>query len=147
VNLIAENPLFLAGHAPVWTLRLRLAPLSASDLGSHAIRAALGRAGVAPKQIEAVIVGQVIRAARLVSVTVECGNLRLSIRTLTTCAEIEAWPVGGIATHPGKLPDLSNRYAKMLISLQVQCSSSSLMISDVEPVCPKAGKMRVALLR
>lgn len=45
------------------TLRWRFGPLSASDLGSHAVRAALKRAGVGPEQIEAVIVGQVSTGA------------------------------------------------------------------------------------
>jgi acetyl-CoA C-acetyltransferase len=56
-------PVILGGaRTPFGRFRGGLAPLSASDLGAHAIRAALERAGVAPEQIEAVIVGQVIQA-------------------------------------------------------------------------------------
>ena len=56
-------PVILGGaRTPFGRFRGGLAPLSASDLGAYAIRAALERAGVAPEQIEAVIVGQVIQA-------------------------------------------------------------------------------------
>lgn len=56
-------PVILGGaRTPFGRFRGGLAPLSASDLGAHAIRAALERAGVAAEQIEAVIVGQVIQA-------------------------------------------------------------------------------------
>jgi acetyl-CoA C-acetyltransferase len=56
-------PVILGGaRTPFGRFRGGLAPLSASDLGAHAIRAALKRAGVDPEQIEAVIVGQVIQA-------------------------------------------------------------------------------------
>ncbi|UNK45641.1 acetyl-CoA C-acetyltransferase [Arthrobacter sulfonylureivorans] len=49
-------------RTPFGRFRGGLSPLSASDLGTHAIRAALVRAGVAPERIDAVIVGQVIQA-------------------------------------------------------------------------------------
>lgn len=56
-------PVILGGaRTPFGRFRGGLAPLSASDLGAHAIRAALERAGVAAEQVEAVIVGQVIQA-------------------------------------------------------------------------------------
>jgi acetyl-CoA C-acetyltransferase len=56
-------PVILGGaRTPFGRFRGGLTPLSASDLGAHAIRAALERAGVAAEQIEAVIVGQVIQA-------------------------------------------------------------------------------------
>jgi acetyl-CoA C-acetyltransferase len=56
-------PVILGGaRTPFGRFRGGLGPLSASDLGAHAIRAALERAGVAAEQIEAVVVGQVIQA-------------------------------------------------------------------------------------
>ena len=63
MNPDSRTPVILGGaRTPFGRFRGALAPLSASDLGSHAIRAALERAGVAPGQIEAVIVGQVYQA-------------------------------------------------------------------------------------
>lgn len=41
-----------------------LSPLSASDLGGHAIRAALERAGVQPDQVDQVIMGTVLQAGQ-----------------------------------------------------------------------------------
>lgn len=59
----SRTPVILAGaRTPFGRFRGSFSTLSASDLGAHAIRAALERAGVAPEQIEAVIVGQVIQA-------------------------------------------------------------------------------------
>jgi acetyl-CoA C-acetyltransferase len=49
-------------RTPFGRFRGGLAPLSSSELGAHAIRNALERAGVAPGQVQAVIVGQVIQA-------------------------------------------------------------------------------------
>lgn len=58
-----RTPVILGGaRTPFGRFRGALAPLSASDLGAHAIRAALASAGVRPDQIESVIVGQVIQA-------------------------------------------------------------------------------------
>jgi acetyl-CoA C-acetyltransferase len=58
-----RTPVILGGaRTPFGRFRGGLAPLSASDLGAHAIRAAIERAGVTAEQIEAVIVGQVIQA-------------------------------------------------------------------------------------
>jgi acetyl-CoA C-acetyltransferase len=63
VNSDNRTPVILGGaRTPFGRFRGGLAPLSASDLGSHAIRTALERAGVAPEQVEAVIVGQVYQA-------------------------------------------------------------------------------------
>jgi acetyl-CoA C-acetyltransferase len=63
VNPDSRIPVILGGaRTPFGRFRGGLGTLSASDLGSHAIRAALDRAGVAAEQIEAVIVGQVIQA-------------------------------------------------------------------------------------
>jgi acetyl-CoA C-acetyltransferase len=63
VNSDNRTPVILGGaRTPFGRFRGGLAPLSGSDLGSHAIRAALERAGVAPEQVEAVIVGQVYQA-------------------------------------------------------------------------------------
>src|SRR5438132_90312 len=59
----AHIPVILGGaRTPFGRFRGGLAPLSASELGAHAIRAALERTGVRAEQIEAVIVGQVIQA-------------------------------------------------------------------------------------
>jgi acetyl-CoA C-acetyltransferase len=49
-------------RTPFGRFRGSLAPLSSSELGAHAIRHALQRTGVAPEQVHAVIVGQVIQA-------------------------------------------------------------------------------------
>ncbi|MCX6498826.1 MAG: acetyl-CoA C-acetyltransferase [Arthrobacter sp.] len=59
-----ENiPVILGGaRTPFGRFRGGLTPFSSSELGAHAIRAALERTGVAPEQIGAVIVGQVIQA-------------------------------------------------------------------------------------
>lgn len=49
-------------RTPFGRFRGSLASLSSSELGAHAIRHALERSGVAPGQVQAVIVGQVIQA-------------------------------------------------------------------------------------
>ena len=49
-------------RTPFGRFRGSLSSLSSSALGAHAIRHALERAGVAPGQVHAVIVGQVIQA-------------------------------------------------------------------------------------
>ncbi len=49
-------------RTPIGKLNGALAPLSASDLGGIAIKAALERAGVAPEQVDYVFMGQVILA-------------------------------------------------------------------------------------
>lgn len=63
MNPDSTIPVILGGaRTPFGRFRGGLAPLSASDLGAHAIRTALERAGVAPEQVDAVIVGQVYQA-------------------------------------------------------------------------------------
>lgn len=63
MNSDATTPVILGGaRTPFGRFRGALTPFSATDLGAHAIRAALERSGVAVQQIEAVIVGQVIQA-------------------------------------------------------------------------------------
>jgi acetyl-CoA C-acetyltransferase len=63
LNQNANIPVILGGaRTPFGRFRGGLTPFSSSELGAHAIRAALERAGVAPQQIDAVIVGQVIQA-------------------------------------------------------------------------------------
>jgi acetyl-CoA C-acetyltransferase len=58
-----NTPVILGGaRTPFGRFRGSLAPFSAADLGAHAIRAALERAGVVPERIDAVIIGQVIQA-------------------------------------------------------------------------------------
>ena len=57
------TPVILAGaRTPFGKFRGGLSPLSATELGSHAIRHALERAGVPPERIGHVIVGQVVLA-------------------------------------------------------------------------------------
>ena len=63
MNQNANIPVILGGaRTPFGRFRGGLTPFSSSDLGAHAIRAGLERTGVAPEQIGAVIVGQVIQA-------------------------------------------------------------------------------------
>lgn len=63
MNSDSRTPVILGGaRTPFGRFRGAFAPLSATDLDSHAIRAALERAGVAAEQIEAIIVGQVYQA-------------------------------------------------------------------------------------
>ncbi|QHK20777.1 acetyl-CoA C-acyltransferase [Pseudarthrobacter psychrotolerans] len=59
----AHIPVILGGaRTPFGKFRGGLSGLTSSELGAHAIRNALERSGVAPEQIQAVIVGQVIQA-------------------------------------------------------------------------------------
>ncbi|WP_053353807.1 acetyl-CoA C-acyltransferase [Leucobacter musarum] len=54
----------IAGYArtPFTRFTGQLATQPATVLGAHAVRAALGRAGVSPEQVDAVVVGQVLQA-------------------------------------------------------------------------------------
>lgn len=59
----AHIPVILGGaRTPFGRFRGSLAPFSASQLGAHAIEHALLRSGLAPTQVQAVIMGQVIQA-------------------------------------------------------------------------------------
>ncbi|BAJ26613.1 MULTISPECIES: acetyl-CoA C-acetyltransferase [Kitasatospora] len=49
-------------RTPIGRLGGALAPLGAVELGAHAVKAALARAGVAPEQVEYVLMGQVLQA-------------------------------------------------------------------------------------
>jgi acetyl-CoA C-acetyltransferase len=51
-----------SARTPIGRLSGALSSLSATDLGGHAIKAALARAGVAPEHVDYVYVGQVIQA-------------------------------------------------------------------------------------
>jgi acetyl-CoA C-acetyltransferase len=63
MNSDANIPVILGGaRTPFGRFRGSLSSFSSSELGAHAIRAALERAGVSAEQIDAVIVGQVIQA-------------------------------------------------------------------------------------
>nr|WP_307079949.1 acetyl-CoA C-acyltransferase [Arthrobacter pascens] len=63
MNNDALTAVILGGaRTPFGRFRGSLAPLTSSELGAHAIRNALERAGVGPEQVQAVIVGQVIQA-------------------------------------------------------------------------------------
>ena len=56
-------PVLLSGaRTPFGCFRGSLAPLHASQLGAHAIRAALVRAEVAAADVDAVVLGQVVQA-------------------------------------------------------------------------------------
>ncbi|MFY9636717.1 MAG: acetyl-CoA C-acyltransferase [Cellulosimicrobium cellulans] len=58
-----RTPVILGGaRTPFGRFRGGLAGLTSTELGAHAIRHALDRTGVAPEQVQAVIVGQVIQA-------------------------------------------------------------------------------------
>src|SRR6266550_4672176 len=58
-----KRSVIVAGaRTPIGKFRGTLADLSAVDLGAIAVRAALERAGVAPEQVEYVIMGHVIQA-------------------------------------------------------------------------------------
>ena len=57
--------LIVAGaRTPIGKLSGALAPLSAADLGGVAVKAALDRAGVAPDEVDHVIIGQVLMAGQ-----------------------------------------------------------------------------------
>jgi acetyl-CoA C-acetyltransferase len=57
------TPVLLGGaRTPFARFNGAFAPLTAPELGSHAIRAALERTGVSPESVDAVIIGQVIQA-------------------------------------------------------------------------------------
>ena len=59
------QPVICAGaRTPIGRFGGVLAPLSAVDLGGKAIRAALGRAGVAPEAVEHVVMGHVLQAGQ-----------------------------------------------------------------------------------
>ena len=51
-----------AARTPVGKLGGGLSSLSATELGGIAVRAALGRSGVAPEQVQHVVMGQVLQA-------------------------------------------------------------------------------------
>ena len=51
-------------RTPIGKMSGALAPLSAADLGGAAIKAALERAGVAPDEVDHVIMGQVLMAGQ-----------------------------------------------------------------------------------
>ena len=51
-----------SARTPIGRLSGALSALTAADLGGHAIRAALARAGVSPELVDYVYVGQVIQA-------------------------------------------------------------------------------------
>ncbi|MFF2270947.1 acetyl-CoA C-acyltransferase [Agromyces sp. NPDC058136] len=59
----ARTPVLINGaRTPFARFGGTLAPLSATQLGAHAVRAALVRSGVDPAAVEAVVIGQVIQA-------------------------------------------------------------------------------------
>ena len=53
-----------AARTPIGKISGALAGFSAQDLGGFAIRAALERAGLAPDQVDYVIMGQVLQAGQ-----------------------------------------------------------------------------------
>jgi len=51
-----------ATRTPIGSFQGGLAPLSATDLGAHAVQAALGRGGMDPERVSEVILGNVVSA-------------------------------------------------------------------------------------
>lgn len=51
-----------AARTPIGSFQGALAPLSATDLGAHAVRAALSKSGMAPERVGEVILGNVVSA-------------------------------------------------------------------------------------
>lgn len=74
-------------RTPIGRLQGALAPLSAAELGSVAIKGALEKAGVSPEQVDYVVMGQVIQAgagqnpARVAAVG---AGIPMSVPTITT---------------------------------------------------------------
>jgi acetyl-CoA acetyltransferase len=64
MNALKENPVYIVGAArtPLGSFNGGLSHLSAPQLGSIAIKAALERAGVSPDEVEEVIMGNVCSA-------------------------------------------------------------------------------------
>ena len=61
---MAGSVIVSSARTPIGRLSGALSSLSATDLGGHAIRAALARAGVAPELVDYVYMGQVIQVSR-----------------------------------------------------------------------------------
>ncbi len=61
---MSETVILSTARTPFGKMGGALAPLDATDLGGHAISAALERSGVDPEQIEAVVYGQVLQAGQ-----------------------------------------------------------------------------------
>lgn len=59
---MAEAVIVAGARTPLGKMSGSLASLSSVDLGAHAIKAALERAGVAPEKVEYVLMGQVLQA-------------------------------------------------------------------------------------
>lgn len=59
---MAEAVIVAGARTPLGKMSGSLASLSSVDLGGHAIKAALERAGVAPEKVEYVLMGQVLQA-------------------------------------------------------------------------------------
>ena len=61
---MSETVILSTARTPFGKMGGALAPLDATDLGGHAISAALERSGVDPEQVEAVVYGQVLQAGQ-----------------------------------------------------------------------------------
>ncbi|HEY4607633.1 MAG TPA: beta-ketoacyl synthase N-terminal-like domain-containing protein, partial [Ilumatobacteraceae bacterium] len=61
---MAGSYIVAGARTPIGKLSGALAPLSAAELGGSAIKAALERAGVAPEEVEYVLMGQVLMAGQ-----------------------------------------------------------------------------------
>jgi acetyl-CoA C-acetyltransferase len=59
---VSGSVIVAGARTPIGRFRGALADLQAVDLGAVAIREALARAGVAPDQVDYVVMGQVLRA-------------------------------------------------------------------------------------
>ena len=72
---MAEAVIVAGARTPIGKLSGGLASFTAMDLGGFAIAEALKRAGVAPDQVDYVIMGQVIQAGQ--------GQIRLVTKSVT----------------------------------------------------------------
>ena len=64
VTTMPKTVILGTARTPFGKMGGALAPLDATELGGHAIEQALERAGVAPEQVQHVIVGQVLQAGQ-----------------------------------------------------------------------------------
>lgn len=62
--MTATSVIVAGARTPIGRLMGSLKDFSAADLGAHAIKAALERAGVSGDQVQYVVLGQVLQAAR-----------------------------------------------------------------------------------
>ncbi len=61
---MSRSVIVAGARTPIGKLSGAFASLSAQDLGGHAIKAALERAGITGEQVDVVLMGQVIQAGQ-----------------------------------------------------------------------------------